>query len=282
MDNTDTFSSYDSKDHAFGGNWTLEKLAILEKYLNTFTTVLKKHFKLIYIDAFAGTGKLKLKHYDVTEYADGSVMRALKVTNKPFDKLFLIEKNANRYRELKQSLQDDRCEVLNTDFNTFIKDLKEDWGTTRGVLFLDPFGATVYWSTMKRIAEFEALDTWILHPTSAILRMLPRKKLPKSSWAEKLDKIFGGDGWRDLYRDDPQQKLIGEPDQIRAHADEISQLYKDKLRDLFGDRFLDKTYLLKYKNTVLFEFMFCVGSSSPNGIALAKRIANHILTKPQI
>jgi len=37
----------------FGGEWTQEKLQILERYLDAYTTALKsKPFKLVYIDAF--------------------------------------------------------------------------------------------------------------------------------------------------------------------------------------------------------------------------------------
>ena len=45
----------------FGGSWTIEKLDILESYLDAYTTVLKNQpFKLMYIDAFAGTGRIEL------------------------------------------------------------------------------------------------------------------------------------------------------------------------------------------------------------------------------
>ena len=37
----------------FGGPWTQEKLKILERYLDAYTTALKNQpFKLVYIDAF--------------------------------------------------------------------------------------------------------------------------------------------------------------------------------------------------------------------------------------
>ena len=45
-----------------------------------------------------------------------------------------------------------------------------------GVLFLDPFATEVEWATIEKIASFNALDTWILFPISAITRMLPRSK----------------------------------------------------------------------------------------------------------
>jgi len=43
----------------FGGPWTQHKLKILELYLDAYTTALKNQpFKLVYIDAFAGTGHI--------------------------------------------------------------------------------------------------------------------------------------------------------------------------------------------------------------------------------
>ena len=42
---------------SFGGEWTQEKLDILHRYLDAYTTALKdQNFRLIYVDAFAGEG----------------------------------------------------------------------------------------------------------------------------------------------------------------------------------------------------------------------------------
>jgi len=50
----------------FGGDWTQEKLARIRSYLGAYTTVLKKQpFKLIYIDAFAGTGYTGTVHQSI-------------------------------------------------------------------------------------------------------------------------------------------------------------------------------------------------------------------------
>ena len=46
----------------FGGPWTQQKLNILEHYLDAYTTALKNQpFRLVYIDAFAGTGRIELQ-----------------------------------------------------------------------------------------------------------------------------------------------------------------------------------------------------------------------------
>ena len=50
-----------STKQKFGGPWTIEKLNILSAYLDFYVTALKNQpFKKIYIDAFAGTGKIKI------------------------------------------------------------------------------------------------------------------------------------------------------------------------------------------------------------------------------
>ena len=66
----------------FGGTWTQEKLGILERYLDAYTTALKdQHFKLLYIDAFAGTGQIATvaedEQRDIREFIQGSIQRAV-------------------------------------------------------------------------------------------------------------------------------------------------------------------------------------------------------------
>ena len=52
----------------FGGPWTEQKLKILERYLDAYTTALKnQRFELVYIDAFAGTGHIKSPDRDAID-----------------------------------------------------------------------------------------------------------------------------------------------------------------------------------------------------------------------
>ena len=71
----------------FGSGWTEAKLGAVENYLASYTTALgPRNFKLCYIDAFAGSGSIKIKGGDEI---DGSAIRALKYT---FDKFYFFEK----------------------------------------------------------------------------------------------------------------------------------------------------------------------------------------------
>ena len=275
-----------SANTGFGGPWTEEKLAILKKYLDAYATALKnKSFRLIYIDAFAGTGEVELTSVDEEkkEFIEGSAKIAMDVDDKPFDEYIFVEKDQDRCIQLnllKEANQSKNIQIENEDANDFLQNLQKDWRRCRGVLFLDPFATEVEWETIEKIASFKALDTWILFPTSAIARMLPKKREPDSispEWANRLNRIYGDESWRDLYSVNPQISLFGDEKQQRQEGiDGLIEIYKTKLTQLFGDRFLEKSRTLKNsKNSALFEFLFCVGN--PNGIGPARRIAEHIL-----
>ena len=278
----------ESASGSFGGQWTVDKLYILENYLDAYTNALKNQpFKLMYVDAFAGTGdiSLRLADDDARAFIDGSAKLAIGIGEKPFDRLIFVEKDAQRYKQLvtlrkENPGRDIRTE--NSDANSFLSNLQEDWRAWRGVLFLDPFDTEIEWATIEKIAALNTLDTWILFPISAIARMLPISKNPddiSQAWADRLTRIFGDESWRELYHVNPQQSLFGdELHQRDPGVAGISSLYKRKLKALFGQRFMEtsKTFV-NSKNSPLFEFIFCVGNGEEKAVVLAKRIAQHIL-----
>jgi len=299
----------------FGGNWTLDKLRILGKYLDEYTTALKNQsFSLIYIDAFAGSGRFSLRHqaepsgpdlFDETigqdpagvastrqevsihgedseflEFLDGSTEIAAGIVDRPFDELVFIEKDRARCDQLASQFNESRITIHNSEANTFLQNLGWDWASHRGVLFLDPFGTQVEMRTLRRIASMEALDTWILFPVGTIARLLPRKLEANPSaapYAERLMSVFGDDSWKNLYRRSDQSTLFGPEEYIREKGhSQILELYIEKLEQIFGDRLLSRTRPLKNsRNSTIFEFIFCVGS--PSGIGPAHRIAGHII-----
>ena len=89
----------------FGGQWTLEKLDVLETYLNAYTTALKdQQFRLMYIDAFADTGRFSLSKPsadDASTFVSGSAERALRIGDKPFDRLVFVDSSPRQCEELR-------------------------------------------------------------------------------------------------------------------------------------------------------------------------------------
>lgn len=277
---------------SYGGPWTIEKLDILERYLDAYTTALKDQpFKLMYLDAFAGRGRIALPGDEdeddeaVRAFVTGSTERAVRVNDKSFDRLIFVEKDPNQCAELDKlhAAHPGRdIAVENSEANAFLSGLDENWQQWRGVLFLDPFATEVEWATIEKIAGFNALDTWILFPVSAIARMLPRLRRPgdiSAQWVTRLNRVYGDETWQGLYRESRQQNLFGHAEHERdPGVGGFLAIYKNKLDKLFGKRFLEQSRTLKNsRNSPLFEFLFCVGS--PRGTPLAKRIAKHIVER---
>ena len=282
---------------AFGGDWTETKLAILGGYLDFYTTALKKlPFKLVYIDAFAGDGKIDLGSrsdvdpdaQDRRAFIAGSAERALSVEDRAFDRFVFVEaepERSTRLEQLRRQHRDRAIDVVTGDANEFLAGLgKTEYGNWRGVLFVDPFGTQLDWATVETVARLERLDMWLLFPVSAIGRMLPLSQVPSDvtpAWEACLNRVYGGRSWRELYDHDVQRNLFGDPGLVRAAGvDGLLSIYKHQLKEAFGARFLAQSRtLVNSKNSPLFEFIFCAGSPTQGATRLAKRVANHLLKK---
>lgn len=102
-----------STKQKFGGPWTVDKLNILSDYLDFYTTALKNQpFDLIYIDAFAGTGKILIGEEEQYEEIDGSVRLALQSKGR-FAEYIFIEKKPSFVKELKSMVEQDFPEKKN-------------------------------------------------------------------------------------------------------------------------------------------------------------------------
>src|SRR5665647_3789618 len=125
----------------YGGVWTTQKLDVVEKYLDFYTTALRnQYFKLAYIDAFSGSGNVELNNGQVI---DGSALRALKY---PFDRYYFFDKEKQHCdaldEKVKGSFPDKNVMIANTDCNELLTTIdKFEWINERwrGVIFLDPY-----------------------------------------------------------------------------------------------------------------------------------------------
>lgn len=281
----------------FGGEWTRRKLAILEKYLHAYTTALKKQkFRLMYIDAFAGNGWIStdtgqpyrsLFGEETHSFVKGSVLRALAVRDRPFDRYIFIDRDRGYCDDLEQIR--DRCpnrkiEIHHTDANDFLRQHafpKVGW---RGVLLLDPFATQVEWATIEEIARLQMFDTWILFPAGTLGRILPTSKRPEHvtpAWKVRLDAVYGSNCWERLYERKTQRSLFGGSLSrvVREPGEEgLTAIYKENLQALFGERFLNQSApLANSRGRVLYDLLFCVGH--PGGTRVAKQIAGDLLRR---
>lgn len=270
----------------FGGPWTVEKLNILSDYLDFYVQALKNQpFNLIYIDAFAGTGKIKIGDEDDFVEIDGSAKLALD-SKISFDKYYFIEKKKSFAKELNQLITDEYSdkksiiEVINDDCNNALRKLCDsiDWSQNRAVLFLDPYATDVNWETLRIIANTKSIDVWYLFPYSAANRMLKINGEIDESWKAKLISIFGSNDWEnELYNEDPQINLFGDSHVVKSNQKEALKNYIEKrLNTIFPYVSKKSRILCNKNNSPLFLFCFAVSNDSPKAWGLAAKVANHI------
>ena len=255
----------------FGGPWTEQKLEILRRYLNEYTTVLKKQgFTLIYVDAFAGAGSYVESgdtYEDFHELRRGSAQIALAVDDRPFDRLVFIEKETNSASVLQQLANEHkgrRIDVIQGDANIKVPEFCHSMGDfERAVVFLDPFATEVAWSTVEAIAATQKIDCWILFPLMAVARMMPTDREPDEATANRLDRIFGGrDYWQVSYRDSRQASFWDdEPRRERASgSQQIADRYRDRLVSMFERVAPTRRTLRNSRDVPLFELFFAAST----------------------
>ena len=277
--------------NSFGGPWTVEKLGILQRYLDAYTTALKNQlFNLIYVDAFAGSGTWSpASGYDQEDYGDfkdlhrSSPRIALEVQDRAFDRLLFIEKDRRRstsLRLLKDEFTGRNVDVVNEDANAALPWFCEKMAPlNRAVVFLDPFATEVAWGTIQKIAGTQKIDCWILFPRMAISRMMPNENEPTVPLSERLDGIFGGrDYWMGLYNPSLQLSLLndGARQERQSGSEGIANLYKDRLESVFTRVAPTRRTFRNSRKSPMFELFFA--ASNPRGASAAVSIADHILS----
>ncbi len=295
--------------NAFGGDWTDDKLRILEGYLKAYTTALKEqNFRLLYVDAFAGTGYVNVGSEDLAQgklltsengwdneaanVLKGSARRAIEVDDRPFDYFLFVELNpeyAAELSKLKYEFRDRNIRVISEEANKFLQDwctsqnqrLGTPWRRERAVVFIDPYATQVNWQTVQRIAETKSVDLWILFPLSAITRMLPNAREPDEANATNLDRVFGGPEWREvLYQSSSQPTWFGDDktETVRDDQQAIVDLYQRKLEGVFPAVAPNPMMFRNSNNSPLFAFMFAAANPGPGG-RIALTIAKHLLDR---
>lgn len=289
------------KHGKFGGDWTDEKLDRLARYLPAYTNILKgRTYKYAYIDAFAGSGhrehlpKKSAAIQDLwgddldqlgTSFIAGSAVVAMR-SEPPFHSYIFIEQDAAALAKLEQVLRDDFPQRVHlakfelNDANVVLKRLCErNWSTHRAVLFLDPYGMAVEWSTMEAIARTEAIDVWILFPAGiGVNRQLPLDgNVPE--WAHAaFTRLFGTADWYNrFYAKDAMDDMFGGPDRVQkfVSSDGIVAFYLERLRQIFPHVAPNPLVLCNSKGAPMFAL--CFAAAHPKYGATAMKIAQDVL-----
>lgn len=279
------------------GPWAEEKLIALERYLNYYTTRLKNQpqWKTIYLDAFAGGGRAKVRAKPKPEalqpklwaeepddpaqvaFVRGSPRRALEIAN-PFDSYIFIDSDPVRVamlRELSQEFGDRRRirvrEGSADEQIAWTLSHKPNKRSHRGIAFLDPFGAHLEWASIEALAQtgvFEVIINFPLH--MCLNRLMTKDPEIRENWRRQLD-AFLPPGWYDQAYE-ISSDLLGE--EYRKRDDALEALltwYRSCLVTTFG--FASEPRLIRNTRGGPLYYLLWAG---PNPAGLAG--ANHIMS----
>jgi len=241
------------------GPWAKEKLEALGQYLEFYTTALKNQTWLkgtAFVDGFAGPGLSPIRTKDKkvdgdtlfgppddaeVEFLKGSPRVALDIAT-PFSSYVFIERAAERVAELKKlkTDYDDKREIdiRQGDANTEILAWLEthpDWKKYRAVVFLDPFGMQLPWTTIEALAATGSIEVLINFPLDmAIQRTLTKSGKIPEAWQKRLDALFGSPDWRNLVYEESNDLFGARSDKRKDSGDRLLEWYRARLKKAFG------------------------------------------------
>lgn len=289
--------------HEFGGPWTEIKLDAISEYLWFYQQALKrKGFETWYVDAFAGTGERNAKVMkggifeeepiqEVEAVLAGSAKRALSI-DPPFSHYWFSEQRPTRVKALEALRNDYRSDIIvrQGDANEQLHLLfssapwandRDSW-KQRAVVFLDPYGMSVGFDTLKLLAETKRVDVWYLFPRKAVIQQLANKASGiDDDKRASLNRIFGCDDWEErFYKAQPAQgSLFGDPvtpESVRmATGAEIAAFARERFGDIFA--YVSDPLPLLINGRDFFE-LYCL-SNNPPAIDLIKRGVEHVVKK---
>lgn len=289
--------------HEFGGPWTEVKLDAISEYLDFYQNALKNSgFETWYVDAFAGTGErhqktLKGSIFDnvpieeVEETLAGSAKRALAI-NPPFAHYWFSEQRPTRRKALEKLRDKYSADIIvnQGDANDQLRALfsSSPWSNhvdswkQRAVVFLDPYGMSVTYDTLKMLAETKRADVWYLFPRKAVIQQLAnRASGMDDDKRASLIRIFGCDDWIDrFYRAQPPQGSLFEESVTQestrtATGHEIAAFARERFGKIFA--YASSPIPLLVHGRDFFE-LYCF-SNNPPAIDLIKKGVGHVLKK---
>jgi three-Cys-motif partner protein len=157
-------------------------------------------------------------------------------------------------------------------------------GNRRAVVFLDPFGNSVKWTTIEAIAAVEKIDLWYLFPSGiGVVRQISRDTSVQKDAEGSLDEMFGTTNWRDSFSARMPQPDIFDPDRETsvkiATADAVTRYMIARMKTVFKGSVLDRWLPLGKKGGHWYSLIFACSNPSSAARNLATRVANDIMRR---
>lgn len=292
---------------AFGDKHTIQKLDTVQSYLQAYVTALKNQsFELLYVDACAGSGSsipkwaveqgdpmqqglegLERRVADTDDIIVGSAIRALGV-DPPFDRYLLNDVKKANVEALQTSVKHnyshvaDRVELSRLDANEMLRRLclEQDWRATRAVVFIDPFGLQIDYTTLEMLGQTRAVDLWYLVPVFAMYRQVSGDGRIHPDGGPRVDAALGTDEWRNVAVVEERSDDLFSGSEFRSRrAVDVAwfeKIAKERIGAAFGGQVLPETLPLGRDGLQEFSLMFAWANPSPKA-GLAAKLAKAVL-----
>ncbi len=258
------------------GPWSQIKLEIVRDYAKAYSTALRRRFRHVYIDAFAGSG-LHIDR-DTGDFVPGSPTNALLV-RPPFREFYFVDLDGDKVEWLRERVGDrSDVHILQGDCNQIL--LKEVLPNVRyeryerGLCLLDPYGLHLRWELTLAIAQTGAIDTFLNFPIMDINQNVLRKNPDRirPAQARRMTGFWGDESWRDTCYTS-EGNLFGF--QRKRTNEEVVAVFCERLRTVAGFRHVPEP--LPIRNTrgaVVYYLVFAAHHRLAQGI-VADIFARH-------
>lgn len=280
---------------AWSGEWTKEKLDVFEKYVKAYLNVMKYHrdlngWKLIYFDAFAGSGSNDYKedasnvlfNKEEAEVYKGAAERVLSIDGRGFDEYRFIDKDTGAINALKEHLSKFQANKIfesgdaNTHISEFAKLMRTNKSQYRSLMLIDPFGMQLDWATVAQM-QHAGVDLWILIPSGVIINRLLDND-GELAYVKKLEAFFGmteQEIRQTFYAAKQQKDLFGEETIVKKIPKticKITEIYLARLKTIF--KYTIKKPLIMYNSCNVPIYHFAFASNNETGVSIASQIVS--------
>ncbi|WP_416149454.1 three-Cys-motif partner protein TcmP [Salipaludibacillus sp. HK11] len=233
------------------GQWSVDKLALLKKYIPIFTKATQKAHHRYYIDCFAGKGEWI--HKETNKKVEGSAVIAMKHA-KEFTHIYLIEFDKQRVNHLNKLAEKysctDKVTILHGDCNEKIHTVMNHINKKAPTfVFLDPSKDQIKWKTIEFLSKWKT-ELFMLFPYHMFLnRMLPtdKSKITKNN-INRMNEFLGTDEWQPIYYD-----------KVRVYYfSEIYDLYSSRINNL-GYTYIYLSNVFRVQNGPNLYYMIFAG-----------------------
>lgn len=244
------------------GDWTRDKLKILQDYLPAYLSATTRAIDRIYIDAFAGPGTNQLRGSG--EIIDGSPLIALDARAKngsQFTRLFFIEQDSGLADELQVNISRrdslGRAEVLRGDVNLVLPKLMQDRVNKRAptFVFMDTVGIDPAFRTIEAIAPWQ-VELLINFPLGM--------SIYRNEGSSKVEPYFGTSEAHEILRS-----------RGTGRARKLLDLYKRQLYELGFVHPVEDDRLVKTQNNKRLYYLVFVSK-----VDVGERIMSSVFRRP--